>query len=292
MKHRASYIINPVFILCLTLLLVNDFYFKAAFSNALTGKLSDFSGLVVFYGVLSFLFGLHKSFIGGVVLAFVYWKSGYSQPLIDFVNQTIPWQIARVVDYSDLLALMVLPLYHRYLQRNSVSSKINVFIPVVLPLAVFGITATSIPIDPITEALYEKHTALYEYEDSKISYTIDIPLSTIIRKFEKADYYVGSRYPSKPWEGNVFGFYPSDRCMKSSLFVEGGIRNTHFNNAWINLKTVDKGTEVKLFSLTLCHESKALSKEDAVSVFEEKFSYIVDMIRTDRNSSESRVDVK
>ena len=38
----------PLFIAGLITLLMNDFYLKYAFSNVLTGKLSDFAGLFIF----------------------------------------------------------------------------------------------------------------------------------------------------------------------------------------------------------------------------------------------------
>ena len=48
MKRDTSIFQTPIFILSLTLLLLNDFWWKQIFHNSLTGKISDFAGLVVF----------------------------------------------------------------------------------------------------------------------------------------------------------------------------------------------------------------------------------------------------
>lgn len=39
---QAGLLLSPTFLVPLSLLLLNDLYLKAAFGNALTGKLSDF----------------------------------------------------------------------------------------------------------------------------------------------------------------------------------------------------------------------------------------------------------
>ena len=48
MQHQLKVINNVPFLICLIGLLLNDFYFKAAYPNWLTGKLPDFCGLFVF----------------------------------------------------------------------------------------------------------------------------------------------------------------------------------------------------------------------------------------------------
>ncbi len=48
MYERLKYLVSPLFIFVLFLLIINDFFLKAAFHNTFTGKLSDFSGLFIF----------------------------------------------------------------------------------------------------------------------------------------------------------------------------------------------------------------------------------------------------
>ena len=111
-KTKASLLLHPFFLGCLAILLLNDFYLKYGFPGFLTGKLSDFAGLIVLPVYCRALFpSLSKKFILiGTALFFVWWKSPASQPLINVINQYLPWTVQRVVDYSDLIALSILPL--------------------------------------------------------------------------------------------------------------------------------------------------------------------------------------
>jgi hypothetical protein len=96
------------------LLLANDWYLKAAFPGFLTGKVSDFAGLFV-VGALGFA-ACPKAKVSVALLLglmFAYWKSAYSAPLINLLNEFLPLRLARTVDLSDLFALIVLPLARR-----------------------------------------------------------------------------------------------------------------------------------------------------------------------------------
>ena len=111
MKQPASLLFHPLFLLGLFVLLANDLYWKAAYHNWLTGKLSDVAGLLV---LPVFCFALssrlsRKIVLFGCAAFFLWWKSPASQPLIDYLNQYLPLPAQRVVDYSDWLALLVLP---------------------------------------------------------------------------------------------------------------------------------------------------------------------------------------
>ncbi|MGN6647242.1 MAG: toxin-antitoxin system YwqK family antitoxin [Cytophaga sp.] len=99
------------FMISLFLLFVNDFILKAAFPNTLTGKLSDFCGLYAFAFFFSKIFPENKKFAVHLITAvlFIIWKSPLSQPFITLFS-TYFFTIDRVVDYTDLWALFVLPL--------------------------------------------------------------------------------------------------------------------------------------------------------------------------------------
>jgi hypothetical protein len=115
---RLRALLHPVFVSALFLLILNDHLLKAAFHNAVTGKLSDIAGVFAFAYFLGVLAGqrlvLAHLF---VALAFAWWKSSASQPFIDTWNSG-PWfDIARVVDPTDLVALLVLPVSAVILRR-------------------------------------------------------------------------------------------------------------------------------------------------------------------------------
>ncbi|WP_199119073.1 hypothetical protein [Pedobacter sp. ASV28] len=81
-------------------------------------------------------------------ILFSYWKSSYSQPLIDIYNQFSPIQTSRIIDYSDLIVLMCLPIPYlviRYLP-NCPRLKINKCAPIFVFIpTVFLLLATSPP---------------------------------------------------------------------------------------------------------------------------------------------------
>lgn len=100
---------SPVMLAGLSLLLANDFLLKPLFRNALTGKLSDFAGLFVFPLFWSALLPRRRREIYALAaLGFVFWKSGHSQTLIDGWNSLRVFNVGRVVDASDLIALSAL----------------------------------------------------------------------------------------------------------------------------------------------------------------------------------------
>jgi len=122
---KNQYIRNERFVLLttrwfiggLTILLLNDFLLKDLISNWFTGKLSDFAGIFVFALFWIALFPKYrKSVLVSIAIGFVFWKSSYSQGFIQLWNDWAPFNIARVADYTDLLALSMLPL------ANSVAS--------------------------------------------------------------------------------------------------------------------------------------------------------------------------
>lgn len=124
MVERSKYVLSPWFIGALTLLICNDFWWKASYSNALTGKLSDLSGVLV----LGLLFNLisdrnRKLNALFVVVFFTFWKSPLSEGLIVAWNSLPVFNLERIVDYSDLIAFIGLPVitHVRYapLEKNS-----------------------------------------------------------------------------------------------------------------------------------------------------------------------------
>ncbi len=131
------------------MLIANDFYFKAVYHNSLTGKLSDIFGLVVFTLFLQFLFPdkIKKYVYAFVILFFCFWKSYWSSYLINEFNLAFPfYKINRVVDYFDLLCLMVLiPLW--FLNVQEIKFRVSIFQKparlMIIGFSVFAICATS-----------------------------------------------------------------------------------------------------------------------------------------------------
>jgi len=135
---------SPGFLAALGVLLLNDLLLKQVFSNTLTGKLSDFAGLFVFPLFWAVLFPRFRAHIYvSTALLFVLWKSPYSQPVIDAWNQWAFFSIGRTIDYSDLVALLVLPLSYQYGKAPSAAAPRHLLRFAVALLSVFAFAATS-----------------------------------------------------------------------------------------------------------------------------------------------------
>lgn len=127
MKKTASqyYLLNYLFLVGLLLLVLNDHFLKYEYGNWLTGKLSDFAGLLILPFFLAFIFpkkAKYMTILSGIF--FVFWKSPLSESAIQFYNYFAMIPIIRVVDYTDLIALSVLPLAHRFLLHAEHFNKI------------------------------------------------------------------------------------------------------------------------------------------------------------------------
>ena len=137
MKTDTASLASPAFVASVLLLLINDFVLKPQFGNVVTGKLSDFAGLFAFPFFWSALFVRYRVPIHwATAAAFILWKSPLSDPWINAWNSASTFQVARVVDPSDLLALAVLPLSYWFaLNHRRVAAR---------PLATLAIAVVSL----------------------------------------------------------------------------------------------------------------------------------------------------
>lgn len=116
MKERKfDDLLSAGFILSVLLLLVNDFFIKKAYPGIIAGKLSDFAGLFSLSYFLSVFFPKRrKTMYIAVGLLFTVWKMPVADHFIGLWNQNMPYSISRIVDYTDLTALLVLPIGYAY----------------------------------------------------------------------------------------------------------------------------------------------------------------------------------
>ncbi|MBP0613097.1 hypothetical protein J8J42_08560 [Chryseobacterium sp. cx-311] len=117
-NRNKNYIVNYIFIFGILILFLNDQIFKFEFSNYFTGKLSDVCGIIIFPFFLTYIFPkLKQNSVFAAAIIFSFWKSQYSQSLINFYNEISPIQTSRIIDYSDLFVLLLLPIPY-YLIKN------------------------------------------------------------------------------------------------------------------------------------------------------------------------------
>lgn len=154
------------------LLLLNDFILKRLYGNWLTGKLSDFAGLFIFSLFWSALFPKHKITVLGLTgLLFILWKSPFSQGIIEFWNGLEVLPVARVVDYTDLIALIVLPVAYYTHDKNDKIKRIKISPIIPLILAAFSFMATS----------YSTNVPINK------SYSLNYPKDTLVNRIAKID---------------------------------------------------------------------------------------------------------
>jgi hypothetical protein len=151
MQRNQNLLFNWVFLVGILLLALNDHFLKWQCSNWLTGKLSDFIGLLILPMFVLFIFPRLKKY--AIVLCglfFIFWKLPISENFITFYNKFAIIPITRVVDYTDLIALFVLPIsyvllknidYYRILKSNLKLNPLLMLIP-----SCFVFMATSPPI--------------------------------------------------------------------------------------------------------------------------------------------------
>jgi hypothetical protein len=138
--------------------LVNEYVLKAAFHNWVTGKLSDFVGVAAFALFWCMLFPQARRLILlGTAVGFAFWKSPAADGLISALNNTLPFSVGRVVDWTDLIALTVLiPI--GWLTRNRATrfERKKPWELAVIPLALFSFVAHEgePPPPPPTEEYY------------------------------------------------------------------------------------------------------------------------------------------
>lgn len=125
MVRNPNLLRSKLFLLGLLVLVLNDHYFKLAYPTWFTGKISDFAGLFVLPILLSSI--SEKSITLNyflTALIFIFWKSPIVEPFITAGNALgIPFH--RTVDYTDFIALVILPFSYKYLATIPLSRVIN-----------------------------------------------------------------------------------------------------------------------------------------------------------------------
>ncbi len=179
-KDRIIYLI---YFIGLTLLFFNDWVWKYQYHNWFTGKLSDFTGLMIFPIFVSLLFPkFKKQIVYATGIGFIIWKTPIVDGIIDFWN-TYFFTIQRVVDYSDYIALIVLPLSYKIINSDGFdqlvenikikSSLIKQSSFLIISLFVFSSTSKFRPNYPAGDILIQS------------SYKIELPKQYVLEKLEE-----------------------------------------------------------------------------------------------------------
>lgn len=184
--HRQPLLLtNPVFVTSLLLLIFNDFIFKPAFHNWITGKLSDFAGILVLALLLAYVFPklLSKAAVLSAAV-FVLWKSPLATPLIYLANATFAIPLHRTIDYTDLFALAVVPFTWVLIERLMAQSNFFTW-PVwsrdLLVLA-GALACTATAMSPKQRAGYDGTIEVYQ------NYALNVSKSTALNRLKSLGY--------------------------------------------------------------------------------------------------------
>lgn len=254
--RNKYYLLNSVFLVCLFILLLNDHYLKYESPSWLTGKLSDVAGIIILPLVIAFIFptlGRHSTWISAVL--FVFWKSPLSQELIDLYNQFSPVETSRIVDFTDLYALLFLAIPYFLIRRVDAIGFLKIDrVPVSLIFVptMFALIATSPP-----PRFYYTRTK-GNLACSGCNITVHYTQDQIIEKLKKADIVFDSIAP--------IGEYALQRV--SSLKNE----NVHIYR--LNRLIIDKDTLRNLdFTMRTIKNKKTLIYFNGMRVSEEISDY-------------------
>ncbi len=182
--------LHPILLVSLALLLINDHYLKEAFPGVISGKLSDIAGLICWTWFWLTLLAnrrveVHITAVLVTAVGFVWWKSPLSDAFIMQWNTFMPYSIGRVVDYTDLLALAVLPVvlykFQHALRQPLSQIKLSKLAPVlrigVGALAVFAFAATTEDDDGNNPAVFSDQDFVFD-----TTFLIQRPLAAVVNQ--------------------------------------------------------------------------------------------------------------
>lgn len=255
--QRVYLLLTPAFLFSLLLLVINDHVLKQLFHNWLTGKLSDVAGLFAF--ALFWLAVLPRTWGRGILVTsgtlFVIWKTELSEPLLALFNDLSALSFDRVVDYTDLWSLAVIPAASWY-ARTAAPLFLSQLAPIgVGALSLVAFVATS----KINITTYsEENQPTYEFRE---------PAFTLVQV-------INDRFnPDPTLSFSLLDAFREKRATTTIIFRQSCIRRAHIivkeRGQW---STVSLERADHYCSLPLSGDSQARSKDWPIrDAFEKEF---------------------
>jgi hypothetical protein len=264
-NRQTNLLVSPAFLAALGLLLANDFIFKPLFHNWFTGKLSDFAGLFAFFVFWSAFFPRRNRIIGLMVaVGFVFWKSAWSQPLIDYWNSLALYHIGRVVDATDLIALAILPgadFYTRRYGKQRASSTHHIAGVQARRLAICLMCGLSIFAFAATKFVNDRAASVYR------DYEIALAKSDLLAKLHNIGLAEIKYWRSSDEDARIFYMTEEDRnkydLVPATKFCKSSI-TAHVTLHDKNGKTVLKLKGIRFW----CDQHTPQRDEEVLQIFE------------------------
>jgi len=226
---RKDLILNLYFVIGLIVLILNDFYLKYEYGNFLTGKLSDFAGLLIFpMFVAAIIPKLKKSISIITGIGFLIWKLPLFTPVVNLINQLSFVSIHRVIDYSDYMALLILPLSHYLINYHQFRPVVRVErIKYFSRLALLGVSFFAFCATSVVWRGTPQGTILIDK-----SYNIKLPKDSVINSIKKLGYNCDFYERDSLKYGEV-SYYQTDNLIRQfdnsySSFVIDTIANVKY----------------------------------------------------------------
>jgi len=167
-----------------------------------------------------------------------------------------PYRIARVVDYSDLLALAVIPVAVRYagLAHPRAPAAVGYLVVAVSLLAILGTSKT-----PPTTSLYQNVEAVWFLAGS-LSYDVSASPATVVERLRQEDFTV--RRGSPP------GSPSTEVEILSGVTCSMPADHRRVVHAQLAVEPKGDGASIFVRRVQLCQRDRAWDRERAARVFE------------------------
>lgn len=259
-------LVSPVYLIAVAALLLNDFFLKQYWPGFISGKLSDFAGL--FAVAVCFLVFTRKTYsLFALAFCFAFWKSSYSDGVIQIWNSASGFAIGRTADATDLAALAVLPFALSFYRRaNRRTNDRNWYYAAVCFVSLFAFTATSRGPTPQQQAAFHAAVAEFAFGDDRPSYDFSLDRRSLYRSLESWGFRVSGSTALFPNPGKHSAYLiphhspsPRDRSGSPELF-----------GAEFDVDDTARGVTLRVTKLSITRARHSVSRIDAVRIFESR----------------------
>lgn len=265
MNRRKSYLLtSPVYVAAVALLLLNDFALKRSYPCWLTGKLSDFTGLFSFC-LLALIIWPQPRVLLGIALSFALWKSPFSQPLVTSWNTLTGWLINRTTDYTDLIALSVIPLAWIFYEKARPARIRIEWRLASCCVSLFAFAATSQLPPPEQRAAFAAAVAEFNFTEHQPSYSLPFTRSEFYQRLESLGFRVSGSTGLWP-NFNKHSAYIIPSPLPQWKKARGG--SAELFEAIFDVDSTSRGVTVRVTKIEVKRGAQSLEAADAVKLFE------------------------
>lgn len=198
---------------------------------------------------------------------FAFWKSPFSDGVIQLCGAATGVAISRTVDWTDLTALSVLPFtLSFYRAAKAGKTRRDWCCALSCLISLFAFTATSSAPTPQQRAAFRAAVAEFEFTDEQPNYSFSVDRRTLYHALEGCGFRVSGGTAIFPNPGKHSAYLsPSwlpplrDRTGKPELF-----------GASFDIDDSTDGVTIRLTKLSVTRAGRSISRADAIRIFESR----------------------